>query len=311
MRWVDIYELEIPDGWLDLATKALNELKAEIAEAELSAELSAKSSGDDNTQIVYKKEIARKKAITDGLKKRRDIWKKIADNLGKLSNYKCWYSESKNSGSDKDVDHFRPKNAVKEDSSHEGYWWLAFDWKNYRYSCQWCNQRRVDVIHGTDGGKWDHFPLKSNRAREESDNHEDEEIDLLDPTVASDCKLLTFRPDGCPIPTKTAGTRDYKRAEVSIRLYHLDHQSFVNERRSLAGRIQRLVQQMELLRTNITDLKIRTVYDQQEMELLRLISRNFEYSSAAFAYARAEVYKIERGHQVKRDWLEEILNSNP
>ena len=52
MRWVDIYELEIPDGWLDLATKALNELKAEIAEAELSAELSAKSSGDDNTQII-------------------------------------------------------------------------------------------------------------------------------------------------------------------------------------------------------------------------------------------------------------------
>jgi uncharacterized protein (TIGR02646 family) len=298
MRWVDIYELEFPNRWCDLATKALNELKAEIVEAELSA----KSSGDDI-------QIARKKAITNGLKKRSNIWREIAPSLEEIRKGKCWYSESKNSGSDKDVDHFRPKNAVKEDSSHEGYWWLAFDWKNYRYSCQWCNQRRVDVIHGTDGGKWDHFPLKSNsfRARQESDNYEDEEIDLLDPTVASDCKLLTFRPDGHPIPTKTAGTRDYERAEVSIRLYHLDHKDFVQDRRILAGKIQRIVQEMDVLRPKIIDLQMRKLYQNKEMELFRLIDRNSEYSSAALAYARFEVYS----HQVKREWLQEILNSNP
>ena len=299
MRWVDIYELEFPDGCMDRATEAINELKAEIAEAELSAE----SSGNDI-------QIARKKAITDGLKKRSNIWREIAPNLGKLRNYKCWYSESKNSGSDKDVDHFRPKNAVKEDSSHEGYWWLAFWWKNYRYSCKWCNQRRVDMIHGTDGGKWDHFPLKSNsfRARKEGDNYEDqEEIDLLDPTVASDCKLLTFRPDGYPIPTKTVGTRDYERAEVSIRLYHLDHKDFVQDRRILAGKIQRIVQEMDVLRPKIIDLQMRKLYQNKEMELFRLIDRNSEYSSAALAYARFEVYS----HQIKREWLQEILNSNP
>jgi len=56
---------------------------------------------------------------------------------------------------------------------------------------------------------------------------------------------------------------------------------------------------------------MRKLYKAQEMELLRLIERDSEYSSSALAYARAEVYKMEHGHQVKREWIEEILNSNP
>jgi uncharacterized protein (TIGR02646 family) len=303
MRWVDIYELEFPPGWHDRATQALNELRKEIENAEFAAQLS----GEDVA-------TARKKAISAGLnkEKRKKIWRDLAPYLGRLRKEKCWYSESKNSGSDKDVDHFRPKNAVAEDPSHEGYWWRAFDWRNYRYSCKWCNQRRVDVVHSTDGGKWDYFPIGNGfRARLEGDNCDDEWVNLLDPTVAADCKLLTFRSDGHPTPAKEQGTREYERAKVSIWLYHLDRKEFVNDRKELAGRIKRIVQYMETLRPCITDLRMRMLYLNQEMELFRLIGRNSDYSSAALAYARAEVYTIERGHQVKREWLEEILNSNP
>lgn len=65
---------------------------------------------------------------------------------------------------------------------------------------------------------------------------------------------------------------------------------------------------MEVLRSKITDLQIKEVYKNQQKALLRAIDDNSEYSSAALAYARAEVYKMEYGHQVKRQWLEDILN---
>ncbi|MBD1906334.1 hypothetical protein NDI37_24290 [Funiculus sociatus GB2-A5] len=300
MRWVDIHRLDFPPEWHERANKALFELRQEIEQAELAAQ----SSGGNV-------KAARKKAITEGLKKkaRQDIWRDLSSYLARLRKGKCWYSESKNSGSDMDVDHFRPKNAVKEEPNHEGYWWLAFNWENYRYSCQWCNQRRVDVINETDGGKWDYFPvaLGSFRARQEGDNCDDEEVNLLDPINPHDCKLLTFRPDGQPIPTKPSGTREFERAKTSIWLYHLDRKEFVDDRRIVAGRVQRLVQYMETLHPQIVNPKMRKLYNDQVMELLRLIDRDSEYSAAAVAYAKAEIYKMERGHQVKRQWLEDIL----
>ena len=182
MRWVDIEQLEIPDEWQVRANKALNDLRAEIYIAE---QLAISNGGDVA--------IARKNAISEGLdkKSRQKIWRDLAPFLAKLHKQpKCWYSESLNTGSDKDVDHFRPKGRVDEDSDHEGYWWLAFDWRNYRYSCQWCNQRRVDKRNSTEGGKWDHFPVFGTfRAKKESDNFQMEDIYLLDPIDPDDCKL--------------------------------------------------------------------------------------------------------------------------
>ncbi|MBD2513851.1 hypothetical protein H6G93_02285 [Nostoc sp. FACHB-973] len=300
MRWVDIDKLEFPNGWQGRADNALNELRKEIENAELAAQLA----GEDIAS-------ARKIAITEGLKKsaRQKIWRDLAKPLSALQNDKCWYSESKNPTSDKDVDHFRPKNRVAEDPDHEGYWWLAFNWRNYRYSCQWCNQRRVDAANGTDGGKWDHFPVApgSFRARKEADKCEREEVELLDPIDPEDWKLLTFRLDGQPIPTKPPGTREHDRAANSIRTYHLHCRELVVERKTLAGKIQRLIQNMETLLPKIDDPDMRELYKSHHKDLLRAIDYNSEYSAAALAYARFEIYKMERGRQVKRQWLENIL----
>jgi hypothetical protein len=298
MRYVDIDELDFSPEWELRAQKALDELRKEIENAELAAQLL----GEDVA-------LARKKAIQDGLNKtsRQKIWKDkdLSDNLGKLTEYKCWYSESKNPGSDKDVDHFRPKGSVAEDPTHEGYWWLAFDWKNYRYSCQWCNQRRVDAIHSTDGGKWDHFPLGlgSFRAKNENDDLDEEnDFDLLDPTHPREWKLLTFRPDGHPIPAKPEGTREYDRAKASIFFYHLDRYEFVRDRKELVKRIRRIVEYMEMLRLRFSDPKMRRLYIEQEKELLRLINEKAEYSAAALAYVKAE------GSKNDRQWLKEVLD---
>ncbi len=304
MRFVDIDQLELPDGWQARADQVLNELRAEIAQAETAA----LAAGQDPA-------AARKAAITAGLNvaARKRIWRDLAPKLSELRKDKCWYSESRNPTADKNVDHFRPKNQVEGDPSHEGYWWLAFTWRNYRYSSQWCNQRRVNDNNGTSGGKWDHFPLcpGSFRARQESDDIELENPELLDPIDPHDWKLLTFRPDGHPIPAKPPDTLEHQRAATSINVYHLHCRELVNERKAVAGQIQRIVQDLERLRPKIGDSQLRRLYKDRAEDLLRAIHPDAEYSAAALAYTRAEVYNERAGHQVKREWLEEILHSNP
>lgn len=301
MRFVDIDLLELPNGWQNQADAALTALRDEIAQAEAAA----RAAGKDPV-------LARREAITAGLDTvaRQRIWRDLSPNLGLLRKGKCWYSESLNPTSDKNVDHFRPKNRVEEDPTHEGYWWLAFAPRNFRYSSQWCNQRRVDRVNGTDGGKADHFPLCGHgvRARHEIDNLELEDPQLLDPIDPEDWKLLTFLPDGYPTPSKLAGSTDHQRAAASIDVYHLHCKPLVNGRAAVAGAIHRIVQDLERLRPQIEDPRMRTLYKAREVELLRAIHPDSEYSSAALAYVRAEVYKLELGQQVTREWLQEILN---
>lgn len=301
MRFVDIEEVALPGGWPANANEALTDLRAEIVEAEAEA----LANGRDP-------EAARKTAITAGLKvpARQRIWQDLNPRLGVITKGKCWYSESRNPTADKNVDHFRPKNRVEEDPTHEGYWWLAFELQNYRYSSQWCNQRRVNDVNGTEGGKRDHFPLAAGsfRARVELDDLDREEPDLLDPIDPHDWKLLTFRPDGSPTPAREPGTREHDRATISIQVYHLHCSELVVERKAVAGMVQRIVQDLERLRSRITDPKMRQLYKRREVDLLRAIDDNSEYSAAALAYARAEIYADRAGQQEKREWLEEILS---
>jgi hypothetical protein len=68
---------------------------------------------------------------------------------------------------------------------------------------------------------------------------------------------------------------------------------------------------METLHPKIAEPEMRELYKSQHKRLLRFIDSKSEYSAAALAYAKAEIYKTEHGHQVKRQWLEDILNLSP
>jgi uncharacterized protein (TIGR02646 family) len=300
MRFVDIDLLQLPNEWQGRAHQALNDLRSEITQADAAARLA----GEDP-------HAARRAAITAGLNQpaRQQIWRDLNPCLAALKKGKCWYSESRNPTADKNVDHFRPKNRVAEDPAHEGYWWLAFTPRNYRYSSQWCNQRRVGSASETSGGKGDHFPLCSAfRAQEEGDDIELETPELLDPIDPDDWKLLTFRPDGHPTPAKQPGTQEHQRAAKSIDVYHLHCKELVDDRRSLASTIQRIILDLERLHPKVEDPKLCALYKSREKDLLRAIDSESEYSAAALAYARAEIYTLDRGHQIKREWLQEILD---
>jgi uncharacterized protein (TIGR02646 family) len=126
----------------------------------------------------------RKKIIDDN----GDVWRDLKPTLRTIADTKCWYCETKADRSDNAVDHFRPKSY---------YWWLAFDWKNFRYSCTFCNSRRRDPDSDQVGGKQDNFPLAGGSARATGPaTVRDEDPLLLDPFVYDDHRLIWFDETG-------------------------------------------------------------------------------------------------------------------
>ena len=165
---------------------------------------------------------ARNKRI-DG---RQYVWSEIKSQILLSTINKCWFSEGMNDVSQFHVEHFRPKKLVEtlpqkigcseQRTANEpnSYWWLAFDYRNYRI----CGQ----IINSYKGN---FFPLKtgSPTCNSPSSNITTEQVILLDPTVEADTDLLTFDINGMPIPSADPVLHpyDYLRAEVSIKVYGL------------------------------------------------------------------------------------------
>lgn len=203
MRFVDLAKLRLPSGWSLRAQEATRGVRA----------------GADPRDHA-------------------DVWRELKDRLAELlPGKKCWYCESASDRSDNAVDHFRPKNRVADAAKpHEGYRWLAFDKSNYRYSCTFCNSRRVDVEHGTAGGKADRFPLldEAKRVYAEGGSIEHEKPALLDPCTIRDWRLLGCRRENGEPCAASVDTEDMNRVAISIDVYHLDYEPSCVRRHTLA-----------------------------------------------------------------------------
>lgn len=98
---------------------------------------------------------------------------------GKCAYCECWITDFQHG----DIEHFRPKKAATDiddqpvlvpdgDGSvvteHQGYYWLAYEWRNLLPSCQGCNQPGVvrDNVTGEERriGKRNRFPVQGRRA---------------------------------------------------------------------------------------------------------------------------------------------------
>jgi len=174
-------------------------------------------------------------------------WRKVKKCLEKASNRKCWYTESKNPGCLYDVDHFRPK-ARKTDGDgviQYWYWFLAFDPKNYRLSCQFSNRLNINPETGQTGGKGDQFPLLGGQAHATTKAEiVIENPVLIDPCNSDDCDLLEFQPDGRPVVSHIhRGNPDARyRVEQSKLLLNLDFPTFNEDREALYNKIKKLVE---------------------------------------------------------------------
>ncbi len=202
------------------------------------------------------------------------VWKELKGWLCELSHNKCWYSEAKELYSPYHVDHFRPKSSAKEldGSKRAGYWWLAFDWKNYR-------------ISGATGNikKSDYFPLREGSPVATVDGCDicEEITYLLDPTNPADPLLLMFDSDGLPKPAVREEKWEYQRVMVTIKLLRLDYPPLVDERKKIWKFCERLVTKAQNLMkesNQITD-ETRSIFEQ----LRDRIAEDAQLSAAARA----------------------------
>lgn len=278
MRWIiaDDVEDELPADWGELVDEAVTFVQQEGQAAKNAALSEGKSPQEAEEAFLT--------AIHKAVDKRARVWGKAADALAAASNDKCWYCEKRQVRSDMPVDHFRPKGRVHEAGQHPGYWWLAFDWRNLRLSCTFCNSRRRDVRTGKVGGKHDYFPILEPPPRQAGATDPHDRPALLDPTVDGDARLLTFLVNGFPSPASVEeGNADHQRALRSIELYHLDHTKLVRERKELARRIRQLVEEGQKADQEGDDDGRRA----KKKELLKLARRQAELSSTARVYLGA------------------------
>jgi uncharacterized protein (TIGR02646 family) len=272
--YIDTSKLSIPQRWKDDAKRAIDNLK------------NIPDSGR-----------------SDFINRNSHIWQSLKTELERISHNKCWYCEAKNTRADFHVDHHRPKNRIRNrDGTEEpGYWWLAFDHRNFRLACSYCNCPHK----GADGitrGKSDQFPLRSNsiRASSPGSNLDDETALLLDPTNPADPLLLWFQNDGnaCPRYSKGKGF-PHQRAKVTIDILNLNDIKIVEARKELWNRCVSLIERgdkafAQYQKGSATGIK---EFEMVIREIRKLIQSSAEFSATARACFRGSSY----------DWVRETV----
>ncbi|MBF4491486.1 hypothetical protein IR010_02965 [Flavobacterium sp. MR2016-29] len=241
------------------------------------------------------------KATTDAeryeiIEKNHKIWKSLKDALKTMSYGKCWYSEARELYSHYHVDHFRPKKRAFDINNIDrgGYWWLAFDWENYRLMGSVGNTK-----------KGDYFPVKRHKALTYLDPTKDEVYYLLDPSKKDDVKLLNFEETGKAIPTanEKSANWSYLRAKETIDWYDLNYEDLKEERkriwRTTVDEIletQYLLDEFEVSQSVVTESEILSKYE----AFRKLISPCTELSATYRSCLRSSGF----------DWAQRIIEEN-
>lgn len=196
MRYIPLRERRPDQTWINKANRLLQQLQA-APDAE-----------------------ARKKIIDDN----SNVWGDLKGWLLELSHQKCWFSEAKDCFSHWDVEHYRPKKSAKDmdGTEHDGYWWLAFDWTNFRICGNVGNRKK-----GT------FFPLRNGCLRIGQNGDLRLEVPvLLDPADPDDPSLISFDFEGHAIPDPgLTDPWEAERVKYSVERYNLDFPPLMDKRK--------------------------------------------------------------------------------
>ncbi|PPT91989.1 hypothetical protein XaraCFBP7407_20545 [Xanthomonas arboricola pv. arracaciae] len=162
-------------------------------------------------------------------------WGALKDWLLALSGGKCWFSEVRDLYSHYDVEHFRPKKKAKalDGAERDGYWWLAFDYMNFRACGNVGNRKK---------GGW--FPLQQGSLCSTFDARceESEAVYLLDPIDDNDVSLIAFDEEGKVIPMPDSSLWEQERVRETVsRLKLNEHVALAEARRSVWQRVDALI----------------------------------------------------------------------
>lgn len=173
-------------------------------------------------------------AIIDANEK---FWGQLRDWLLSLSHDKCWYSEARGLFSVLEVEHYRPKKRCKRQPKSaflDGYWWLAFDWNNYRLCGKIGNAKKQDF-----------FPLNpGSPVSTPGGLHYRNEIPLLlDPARAGDPELLGFNEDGSCVAHADADKYTERRVSTTVNLLNLNQSRVKKARQRVWNRCRQLIEE--------------------------------------------------------------------
>lgn len=221
----------------------------------------------------------RKQILEDNEKLWRDA--RILGWLRDLFHNKCWYSEASDCVSHDTVDHFRPKGRIKQGPKapeEDGYWWLAFDWKNYRMCGSLLNSKKNDL-----------FPICQGPRAVAGDARslELEEYTLIDP-ISDDAGLISFEEDedGCLVVHAPSCTPDQvQRVESTVRFLGLNTRDKLNKkRRDTWDAASSHIADFESASSSSAARALAALLQREAKKRLReMIRYEAEFSSVAFA----------------------------
>jgi uncharacterized protein (TIGR02646 family) len=164
-------------------------------------------------------------------------WGKLKPWLLALSAQKCWFSETRGPYFHYDVEHFRPKKEAKalDGASHrDGYWWLAFDYMNFRICGTVGNRKK---------GGW--FPLRPDSlcSTYEHPCEESEAPYLIDPVDDDDVALIAFDEEGKVTPAPGTSDWDVQRVNETLKRLKLnEHEPLSEARRKVWQQVDGLIE---------------------------------------------------------------------
>ena len=206
--------------------------------------------------------------------------KAVKEALERLFHGKCAYCEtSYHSSAPVDIEHYRPKGRVAEDSAHPGYWWEAMSWPNLLPSCIDCNRKRNQQVPVTSSdlaelfqkssrlpsgqsGKMDSFPIRNPLARVSAEGQplDAEQTLLINPCVHDPRDYFVYRFDQVDPFALVLPTSDPERREVaatSIHVFGLNRLGLVQERTRLQRHLEFLGDLVLQLAEMVQDLQVR------------------------------------------------------
>ncbi|SFU13456.1 TIGR02646 family protein [Pseudovibrio denitrificans] len=245
MRYINLDQLELPDGWQASADAA-------IADA----------------------------AVADEDRKKRDhstVWRNLKQPLKKLSHDKCYYCEIVQERSDGAVDHFRPK------SKYPWSAFNCSNYRFSCTFCNSVREDKKNGEIGGKGDDFPLFDETARATCCEGEVNESPI--LLDPCKPDEPGLIDFDETGSPIPTysEEAHAGRNRRATESIKLYHLDHADLVDKRKALAVLINREITVADRLfpQTESGNAAIDSSFSDHVRKLASYISEGSELSAFA------------------------------
>lgn len=214
-------DTDIP-GWMPWTQERLDAWLAKSKQLVASlAALEASGSRDERNALIDKN---------------KPHWDALKPWLLALSDGKCWFSEVRELYSHYDVEHFRPKKEAKTlgGIERDGYWWLAFDYMNFRLCGNVGNRKK---------GGW--FPLKQGSlcSTYVEPCEESEARYLLDPIDDDDVSLIAFDEEGKVIPVPGASDWEQERVNVTVQRLKLnEHVPLAEERRKVWQKVDALIE---------------------------------------------------------------------